>query len=328
MTLPATREAALIARHFAPLATDPGAVGLTDDAAVVRPPPGHDLVVTTDAIAARIHFLDDPPDAIARKALRVNLSDLAAKGAAPFGYLLSLGLADGWTDDFLAGFAAGLAADQAEYGVSLLGGDTIRTVERLTVAVTAIGTLPAGTMVRRAGARPGDVLFVTGTIGDAALGVAMRYNPALAGRLGLAEPHRRHLAERNLLPQPRTGIAAALRTHARAALDVSDGLVGDAAKLSGGGARVVIDAAAVPLSEAGRRAIAADPALLKTVLTGGDDFEIVAAVPPDAAEPFAADCADAGVAVTAIGRIDAGDGVAIEGLPEGIDLGTGGFAHY
>ena len=168
-------EDRLIARHFKPLARHPGALGLTDDAAVLTPPPGQALVLTADAIVGGVHFFPrDAADAIARKALRVNLSDLAAKGAQPAGFLLTLALPRGVGERWLKAFARGLGADARRYDCPLLGGDTVATPGPVTISITAFGTLPEGTMVRRAGARVGDHVIVTGTISDAALGLRLR----------------------------------------------------------------------------------------------------------------------------------------------------------
>ncbi|WP_075215554.1 thiamine-phosphate kinase [Mongoliimonas terrestris] len=333
-------EFELIARVFAPLAGE-GALGLVDDAAGFAPPPGHDLVLTKDALAADVHFFRaDPWDAVARKALRVNLSDLASKGAEPVGYLLGLGLPSDWTLADVDAFGRGLAADQAEYGIRLFGGDTIRSPDRLVLSVTAIGTVPAGRMVRRGGACPGDLIVVTGTIGDAALGLALRLDPDLAARVGLPDADRDHLLDRYLLPQPRTAVAAAVLAHASGAMDISDGLVGDLAKMAAASsAHIQIDAALVPLSEAARAAIArleghqgdagvpADP--LRTALTGGDDYEIAAAVPEMQVDAFVADCLAAGVPATVIGRVTAGEGVRVNGRDSApLDLGGGSFRHF
>ncbi len=329
---PRSGEDALIARHFAPLATAAGALALTDDTAFYTPAPGFDLVLTKDAVASGVHFLpDDPGATVARKALRVNLSDLAAKGATPVGYLLALGLPDGWTEDWLADFAAGLAGDQAAFGVSLYGGDTIRTVERAVISVTAFGLVPAGGMVRRSAARPGDRILVTGTIGDAALGLKLRLDPALVGRLGLATGDAAHLLDRYAHPQPRVAAASAVRAHARAAMDVSDGLVGDLAKMAKtSGVAIRLEAARVPLSPAAAAAVAAEPGLLETALTGGDDYEIAVAVPPEAVAAYVAACAAAGVAVTEIGAaLEGAPGITVAGTDGApLSLGRGSFSHF
>src|SRR5579871_5518981 len=202
----------LIATYFRPIVTHPGAFGLADDAAAIAPPPGCDLVLKTDGVISGVHFFpDDPADTVARKALRINLSDLAAKGAAPLGFLLSIGLPADLPPGWLESFAQGLREDAAHYGCPLLGGDTDRSPGATTVYIMALGTVPRGAMVRRKGARPGDVLVATGTIGDAALGLRLRQDPGAAGRWGLDAAMEAHLHGRYLLPQPRTVIAAALR---------------------------------------------------------------------------------------------------------------------
>lgn len=301
-------EFALIERYFRPLVGDPGAFGLTDDAACYRQRPGDDLVLTADMLAAGVHFFaDDPPDSIARKALRVNLSDLAAKGAEPFGYLLSLALPAGWTDAWLKRFAAGLAADQKYHGVTLLGGDTTRAAGGLTIAITALGRVPQGQMVLRSGAKAGDAIFVSGTIGDAALGLRVRN-----GMLGGKARGTKHLLDRYLHPQPRVRLAPVLLRYATSGMDVSDGLIGDLTHIcdaSGVGAE--IGAHLVPLSSAAKVALAADPKLLSVVLNGGDDYEVLATVLPGAANAFAAGAAAAGVPVTRIGEICSGKGIPV-----------------
>lgn len=300
-------EDRLIGRYFKPLATHPGALGLLDDAAVLAVPKGQELVITADAIVGGIHFFpDDAPDAVAKKALRVNLSDLAAKGAKPAGFLLTLALPKR-SERWLSAFARGLGADARRYGCALLGGDTVTTPGPVAISITAFGVLPRGSMLRRSGARAGDRVVVTGTIGDAALGLKLRHKPALARRWSLDATMRRHLLNRYLLPQPRNALAAALRAHASAAMDVSDGLAGDIGKLcraSGVGADV--ETARVPLSKAAQRAVTADPRLIEAALTGGDDFEVVAAIPARKLRSFVAASRRAGVRVTEIGRVTAG----------------------
>jgi thiamine-monophosphate kinase len=303
-------EDRLIARHFAPLAIDPGAFGLTDDAAVITPPPGCDLVVTTDGVIAGVHFFpDDPPDKIARKVLRMNLSDLAGKGAKPVGFLISVSLPANVDDDWIASFAAGLGDDAKHYGCPLLGGDTDRTPGPIAVSITAFGMVPKGAMVRRSTAKAGDSVVVTGTIGDSALGVRLRREASLAQRWRLTETMLAHLQQRYLLPEPRNALADAVLQYAASAMDVSDGLAGDVAKLGrASGVAAEIDVARVPFSQAARTAIAADPALIETALIGGDDYEIVLTLKPEKLSTFFAAADKAGVAVTEIGRIMAGEG--------------------
>jgi thiamine-monophosphate kinase len=308
-------EDRLIARYFKPMARHPGAFGLVDDAAVLAPPPGHELVLKTDAIVGSVHFfVDDPADAVARKALRVNLSDLASKGARPAGFLLSLALPRTVGDAWLKAFARGLGADAKRFNCPLLGGDTVRTPGPVTISITAFGTLPRGSMLRRSGARTGDHVVVTGTIGDAALGLKLRHDRGAALRWRLDAAMKGHLAARYLVPEPRNALADALRRHASGAMDVSDGLAGDLGKLcraSGVGAE--IDATSVPLSKAARAALAAEPGLIESILTGGDDFEVLAAVPPSALGALQAGARRAGVPVTPIGRIVARKGARFRG---------------
>jgi thiamine-monophosphate kinase len=303
-----TGEDKLIARFFKPLATHPGALALTDDTALFEPPAGHDLVLTADAVTGGVHFFpDDPPEAIARKALRVNLSDLAAKGAKPLGFLLTLALLADIDDAWLEKFAAGLRADAEAFACPLFGGDTIRTPGPVSVSIFAFGSLPKGKMVKRHGAAAGDRIIVTGTIGDAALGLAVHKNSAQAWKLDA--PAREHLLSRYRLPQPRVKLAETVQAHASAAMDVSDGLVGDLGKLcAGSGVSAEIDVASVPLSEAAKRALAADEKLIEAILTGGDDYEIICTVKPNAVPAFRARAAKADVAVTDIGAIIDGTG--------------------
>ncbi len=303
-------EERLIGRYFRPLASHPGALALADDAAVLVPPPGCDLVLTTDGVIAGVHFFpDDAPDTVGRKALRMNLSDLAAKGAKPIGFLLSIALPARVEENWLQNFAAGLGDDAQRYGCPLLGGDTDRTVGPISISIAAFGAVPHGKMVRRSTARPGDRVLVTGTIGDAALGVRLRRDPALAEKLRLAEALSAHLDRRYLLPQPRNALAEAVLEHASAAMDVSDGLAGDLAKLCRASkVAAEIDVARVPLSDAARAALTADPTLIDATLTGGDDYEILLTVPLQRLDALRAAAQNAGVAVAEIGRIATGQG--------------------
>jgi thiamine-monophosphate kinase len=298
------REFDLIARHFAPLAGAAG-LGLVDDAALLQVPAGHELVVTTDAVVAGVHFFpDDPPEGIGRKALAVNLSDLAAKGATPLGFQLALMLPKECGDGWLSGFAAGLGALAAEAGCPLTGGDTVSTPGPLAISITAFGTVPKGRMVPRGGAAAGDRLVVTGTIGDGAIGLKVRAAEREGRPWPLAPDHLDFLRRRYQEPQARFVLADAVRTYARAAMDISDGLVGDLAKmiaLSGQGADVRLDD--VPLSVAARAAIRFDPELADTALTGGDDYEILAAAPEADVTAFQAACLKAGVPATVIGVV-------------------------
>ena len=315
-TLPA--EFSLIARYFRPLA-GPGSLDLRDDAALLTPPPGRDLVLTADAMVAGVHFFpDDPPDLVGRKLLRVNLSDLAAKGATPLGYLMTVSTPRATPEAWFAGFAAGLAQDQAEYGVWLLGGDTTSTPGPISLSLTIIGHVAPGMAVHRFGARNGDGVWVSGTIGDGALGLAVA-----SGRL---RDDSGFLLDRYRLPQPRLGLA--IGGVASAGMDVSDGLVqdlGHICRASGLSAR--IDAALVPLSA---QAAAAGPSWLETCLTGGDDYEVLLAVPPDREAALREAAAILGVPVTKIGTFHDGPAhvTVIGGNGETLALTKGGWSHF
>ncbi len=330
---PRLTEDEIIAQCFAPFA-GAGGLRLLDDAAVITPPAETDLVLTTDALVAGIHFFaEDAPAAIAAKALRVNISDLAAKGAEPIGFLLALALPPDWREDWLKEFARGLGADADLWACPLLGGDTVKTPGPLTLSITAFGAVPRRTMVPRTGIAPGDRIYVTGTIGDAAIGLRLR----LARRddadwiAALAPHHADFLRERYLLPQPRLALRDVLRAHAHGGMDVSDGLVGDLTKmLRVSGVAAQIDLATVPLSEAARAAIALRPDLFDTALTGGDDYEVLASVPLQACAAFEAEAARIGIAVTAIGTAGQGPGPALFREANGLvrTFAHGSFSHF
>ena len=299
----------MIARYFQPLATDPGAFGLTDDAAVLQAR-GEDVVVNTDAIVEGVHFLpDDPPDTIARKALRVNLSDLAAKGAVPAGFVLTLALRER-DDDWLAAFARGLGEDSRLFGCPLLGGDTVATPGPIMISITAFGRVPEGRMVRRNGAAVGDLVVVTGTIGDAALGLDVLKGGAVKAALAHDMAAAAGMIARYRIPQPRNGLAKALRDHARAAMDVSDGLAGDLTKLlATSGVAATISTASIPLSAPAMLLLERGAVRLETLLSGGDDYEILCTIPPSHLVAFTDEAQRAGVPVSAIGTVQAGAGL-------------------
>ncbi len=313
-------EFALIDRHFRPLAGG-GALGLSDDAAVLMPPPGRELVIAADAMVAGVHFLpDDLPDLIARKLLRTNLSDLAAMAATPLGYLLTVSVPRDTSDAWFAAFAAGLAQDQAEFGIHLLGGDTTSTSGPVSLSLTILGTVAPGCALRRVGAWAGDEVWVTGTIGDGALGL-------LAARGELADPTG-HLAGRYHLPQPRVAFGQRLHRIAGAGMDVSDGLVQDLDHLCrAAGLAAVIDAAVVPLSDAARDA---GPQWLERCLTGGDDYELLLAVPPANAAALQEAARATGIAVTRLGDFRPGEARATVRAHDGASmrLSRGGWSHF
>lgn len=323
-------EDAFIARHFARFA-GAGAYGLKDDAARIAAPPGHDLVVTVDTLVAGVHFFaDDPPSTIGAKALRVNLSDLVAKGAQPLGYLLALSLPAETPEAWMAAFASGLGEDGLRLGCALLGGDTVRTPGPLTLSITAFGVVPAGRMPTRLDARDGDAILVSGTIGDAALGLIQRLDPDRAASWGLTASETAVLQDRFEMPQPRIGLIEIVRGFAHAAMDVSDGLIGDLARIcraSRLGAEIEVDA--VPLSAAARKAVRTEEAAMETVLTGGDDYEILMTVAQDEAVDALAAAAAAGERLTRIGIVTAGPEGEVHALRSGVrlDLSRQGYSH-
>ena len=325
-------EFALIDRYFAPLSRGfPGAVGLRDDVAVIAPAPGCELVLKSDAIVAGVDFpADEAADLVARKALRVNLSDLAAKGASPRAYMLDLILPNSIDEAWIAAFAAGLAQDQAEYGVHLVGGDMSSTPGPATIAIMAIGEAPAGRIIRRAGARAGDIVYLSGTIGDAALGLAVLQGRSVAADAAGAA----FLVDRYRLPRPRVALGPRLMGLANAAIDVSDGLVADlhhiceVARFD-----AVIEAPRVPLSDAARAMLVAQPRLLATILTGGDDYEILFTAPSAATADIAALSCALDLPITAVGRLakPAGDAprvTVLDGAGQAIALGAEGWTHF
>ncbi|MBS0274536.1 MAG: thiamine-phosphate kinase [Proteobacteria bacterium] len=317
-------EFELIAKLFAPLsAKSAGAYGLTDDAATFQPPAGEDIVVTADLLTAGIHFrAEDPPGLIAKKALRVNLSDLAAKGAAPAGYLLSLALPRHWTLPWMRSFADGLHEDQDAFSVVLFGGDTTSTTGPLTIAVTALGTLPSGTMMRRNGAKIGDSVFVSGTIGDAGAGLAV-----LNGEhASIAAGDRKTLTSRYQLPTPRLALGKALRGTATASLDVSDGLLADLGHIAETSkVRIVVEADRIPLSGAWKEF----GAPLLSAVTAGDDYEIAFTVPSAKRHEVLQLAHRAGAVITEIGRVETGSGVALLDSSGGeIPVSRKGYRHF
>lgn len=316
-----------IARFFAPLAAGcDGADGLTDDAASLTVPVGQDLIVSTDTIVEKTHYLGhEKPEAIASKLLRVTLSDLASKGAVPAWYTMNLALPGRIDDAWLEAFCAGLAADQDRYGVALAGGDTVKTDGPVVLTLTGFGLAPAGKVLRRRGAKPGDLLYVTGTIGDGALGLEC----ARGGFPELDWSARNFLIGRYERPEPPVGLGAALIGIVDAAMDVSDGLIGDLMHMAeASGVRAVVQATAVPVSDAAAEILSECPDRLTTVLSGGDDYQILAAVPPEKEEAVRSAAKEAGVAVACIGEFMEGKGVSVQDADgQDIPIAQPGYSH-
>lgn len=331
-------EEPIIQQFLAPLAAGyAGAFGLTDDCAAITPTPGHDLIVKTDPIAAGIHFLpDDPPRDIGWKALAVNVSDLAAKGATPRAYLMALSFPEAPTRAWMHGFASGLREAQTAFGMHLIGGDTDRRPGPITISITVFGEVPTGRMVRRGTARPGDRLYVTGSLGLSALGLALLRDAALAAVLGIDEPAREQAIRRYRRPEPRLALRDALLTHARAAMDLSDGLAKDLGRMCrASGCGAVIELGRVPREGAAAAAVATDPARWVDVVASGDDYEVLVAVPPGSSAAFEAAVRASthpmspSAPVTCIGELTPEMDVRFR-LPDGglLDLSRTGWDHF
>jgi thiamine-monophosphate kinase len=324
MSLPGEFE--LIRRYFAPLA-GPGSLKLTDDAAVVDLQPGRSLVATTDTVIAGVHFLaDDPPDLIARKALRVNLSDLASMGAEPLGYLLVTALPAGIDENWVAQFSRGLAQDQAEFSISLLGGDTAFTPGPLSLTITALGQVERGKALLRSGAKPGDRVYLSGTIGDSAFGLKL----AKGEPLTLSPSEKSSLLDRYRLPQPRLGLGRRLIGVASAAMDVSDGFAADLGHIcQASRVGALVEAAKMPVSPALRSVLEVGEASLVEVATGGDDYELLFTAPAAVELLLGRIATELALPLTAVGEIRREPGVIVlDQNGRAVELGPGGYRHF
>jgi thiamine-monophosphate kinase len=315
-----------ISRYFAPLA-GPGGLDLLDDAALLDCRAGYRLVVTADAIVAGVHYLpEDPPDLVAKKLLRVNLSDLAAMGAQPLHYLLTTALPASLGAEWVREFSRGLAEDQRRYAVSLLGGDSVSTPGPAMLSLTAIGEVATGAEIRRSGARLGDDVWVSGTIGDAYLGLGV-----LRGAYPqLGAEHRAALIHRFQLPEPRVALGPALAAAAHAMIDVSDGLLADLGHVcETSQVAAVVEMPALPMSAAARQAAALEPGIVPRLATGGDDYELLFTTPREALEAVRGIGTRLAVALTRIGRIVAGRGVRlVDAQGHEIAVETAGYRHF
>ena len=315
-----------IRRYFAPLA-GPGGLDLLDDAALVDCRAGRRLVVTADAIVEGVHYLPvDPPALVARKLLRVNLSDLAAMGARPLHYLLTTALPAVHGADWVAAFARGLAEDQRRFQVSLLGGDSVATPGPAALSLTAIGEVTAGMEIRRSGALVDDLVWVSGTIGDAHLGLAV-----LRGAYSqLAPEHRAGLVRRFRIPEPRVEFGPRLAGLAHAMIDVSDGLLADLGHIcetSNVAARVEVEA--LPLSPAAKEIVDQRMDSRVSLAAGGDDYELLFTAPASATKAIEELSSILGLPITMIGLIERGKGVRLVD-PDGraIPVDHAGYHHF
>ena len=327
LALDVAGEFETIERLLKPLAHPEWARGLTDDVAILPSRPGQDLVLTKDAMVEGVHFLaDDPLDTVARKLLRVNLSDLAAKGAEPFGYLLSCFWSErcGWPER--EAFAAGLAEDQARFGVGLLGGDTVRTPGPASFSLTALGWVPAGAAVSRAGAQVGDLVFVTGSIGDGLLGLR-----AARGELALDEERIAALIDHYRTPTPRLDFAPVVREFATASVDVSDGLAADLAHVArASGAAIMLNLNVLPLSAAAQAWFddRVDAQLsLEDLAGGGDDYQIAFTAHPRHEESLRREAERRLVRLTRVGEVTVGAGLTATYDGQPVQMARPGWTH-
>ena len=322
----------LVSNVFGPLAAQaPGSLNLTDDAAIISPSRDQEVVVTADTIVEGVHFRsEDPPKTVGVKALAVNLSDLAAMGATPHGYTLSAAWPSKASTTWITDFAVGLMSMQEQHHIYLLGGDTVATPGPICLNVTAFGLIDKGKAVRRSGARPGDVLYVTGTLGDAALGLRLLMDQVSTR---LCTDLQSDLIARYQQPQPRTMCSKLVRKHATSAIDVSDGLVADVAHLaSASHVRILIRHSSIPISTAARQMIDEDHAQGVHVWRGGDDYELAFTAPRDSqVDKHIAEFLD--IPITEIGEVFKADGntgavTLVDDNDNAIDVGTGGFRHF
>lgn len=317
-----------IEKYFKPLAAGfPGALNLDDDAAILAVGDAAELVISNDAVVAGVHFrLDDPADLVARKALRTNLSDMAAMGAAPWVYTLTLAAssADPVVDDaWVEALASGLGADQEIFDIHLIGGDSVSTPGPTMLSITIIGKRVGETVLRRSGAEAGEDIYVSGTIGDAALGLKLHDSGAISSE------DTAYLLERYHLPRPRVVLGQALVGRASAAMDVSDGLAQDLAHLcAASGVAAELRADDVPLSAPARAVLDAGHATLKDILGGGDDYELLFTAPKTARAAVSERAGAAGVEVTRIGETSPGRGLTIrDGAGRVVPLDRLGYRH-
>lgn len=324
----APSEFDIIAQYLAPLSADaPGAFGLTDDAAVLRAAPGRDLVVTKDALVAGVHFLkSDPPDLVARKILRVNLSDMAAMGATPKGYFLATFWPGDISTDWIEGFACGLAADQKQFSIALNGGDTVRSANDMAFSVTMFGEIEQGRELRRSGAGIGDIVYVSGTIGDGHLGMRLLSEDVP----DIDATHRRYLEQRYQLPEPRVELGQSLLPLASSCLDISDGLLADLGHISDQSAvRINVNLAQVPISAAARHVLARMDITQTALLSGGDDYELAFTVPKAKCDEVLKLAARIKLDLTPIGEVQAGKTVALrDHNGDEIRIDSGGWSHF
>jgi thiamine-monophosphate kinase len=321
-------EFEIIRRYLAPLsANEPGAFSLTDDAAIIKPSNGCDLVIAKDALVAGVHFLkNDRPEDIARKILRVNLSDMAAMGARPVGYLLATFWPKDITTGWIERFALGLADDQKRYDISLVGGDTVKSDNDMAFSVTMFGDVRQGTQLRRNGAGVGDIVYVSGTIGDGYLGL----KSSLGALPQLNAITRDYLEKRYCLPEPRIELGQRLTAYATSCLDVSDGLLADLSHISEqSGIHIDIFLKQIPVSDAAQQVLGDGMANETDLITGGDDYELAFTAPRSQSHRIQEIASDLDLQLTAIGQVKEGEAVGlIDENGTRVEVSKPGWVHF
>ncbi len=320
------KEFERIEKIFAPLATHTGALGLKDDAALLSPSAGCEFVITTDAITEGVHFIgNESPASIAKKLLRTNLSDLAAKGAKPIGYQLAILVPARLTDDWLTEFARGLKEDQQQFGISLLGGDSSVSKGFLTLSMTAIGEAPKGSAILRSGATPDDMLVLSGTLGESSAGLKLLSSQSDA----ISAVEKAYLVERYRIPHPRVELGQMLRGVASASMDISDGLMQDLHHLChASGVGAVVHFEHIPLSSAVRKLFLAGSLTFEDIVAGGDDYELLFTLPPQRATELPALSQRSGVPLTVIGSITKEKAIYLDRDGKVIHLTHQGYQHF
>lgn len=319
----------IIKTYFQPLAENfGGSLSLIDDAALLNVGKDRQLVITNDILTAGVHFFEnDPADFVARKSLRVNLSDIAAMGAKPVTYLLALSLPSPPDHSWLKLFSRGLQGDQDRYGICLSGGDTASTPGPLSISITMLGHIQANKALMRSTARSGDDIWVSGTIGDAS--VALKF---LKGTINVGNLEtRKYLLDRLHLPEPRLELGNALIGIASSVTDVSDGLVADLGNIcSASGLGAIVKGAQIPLTKRVSNLMRESQNLkLSDLLSGGDDYELLFTAPPERACDINGISEAIGLNVCRIGSIVNNKRVrVIDGLGHDIKLEVEGFHHF
>jgi len=318
-------EFEMIQQYFLPLTMGrKEAEGLQDDAAILDIPEGYDLVISSDTLNGGTHFLKkETPAHIAHKALRVNLSDMAAMGAQPLCYQMNLAFSQFPDEEWVKGFSAALLSDNEAFGVFCSGGDTTVAEGPLLVSITVTGLVPKGQAVKRSTAQAGDLVVLTGPIGQAAVGVKILLDV-------LEIENSEAFLEAAHKPTPRTTISDEICKYARAAVDVSDGLIADLGHVcQTSGVSATLELAKIPFTDETKALVDANVIAYEDLLTGGDDYEIAMAVAPENIDAFTAEAAAKGVGLSVVGVFKDGQGLeVVDENAEALAFKRPGWTHF